>query len=115
MREFNSQKGGEQMRKLTPAEMVTALRICAHVAAGGCDNCPIYGECDQINMFSTAADMIEKLAGQKEPGTVVIHAKIKGIGEAVETVQGIADKINAAISLADDLAAKLGSLKVDVE
>jgi hypothetical protein len=81
-----------------------------------CDECPAQGDiCDNRNIYADAADMIEELATQYKPAPVVLHAKIKGIGEAVETVQGIADKINAAISLADDLAAKLGSLKIDVE
>lgn len=103
------------MRKLTPAEMVTALRCCAG-ALRECDECPAFGEwCDNNNLNHVAADMLEELARQNEPVPVVYHAKIKGIDEAVETVQGIADKINAAISLADDLAAKLGSIKIDVE
>jgi hypothetical protein len=102
------------MKKLTPAEMVKALRCCS-TAGDNCTECPIYDDCENVNLYADAAYMIEELACKNEPVPVVYHAKIKGIGEAVETVQGIADKINAAISLADDLAAKLGSLKVDVE
>ncbi len=102
------------MRKLTPAEMVKAIRSCSYLESSHCDECPLKdGPCD--GLFLAAADMIEELAGLNEPVPVVYHAKIKGIDEAVETVQGIADKINAAISLADDLSAKLGSIKVDVE
>lgn len=107
------------MKKLTPAEMVTALRMCAGVLEDSCKDCPCFdgAECTYTvrDKYRAAADMIEELAGLNEPVPVVYHAKIKGIDEAVETVQGIADKINAAISLADDLAAKLGSIKIDVE
>ena len=107
------------MRKLTPAEMVTALRCC-NTPGGKCSDCPVRAECAEGSageIYLAAADMIEELAGQNqdaepEPaGKITYKVKIdtSAVDALEEKVDRINEKLKEAISLAGEIASMSGT------